>query len=175
MDAYDGFAAAAPDEQIAHGAAAPGGLGGDDGVEEWIEAMRDRGMERVCCLLSDAQLGRYDSLLDDYRAAFGPERVAHVPITDHELADEATLREALSVLEAADEAGEPIVAHCLAGIGRTGHVLAAWLVHARGYELDAAVETVRETGRQPAEAVSTRRSETPAELLDLLASVSSQG
>lgn len=167
-----GFAPAAPDEEVVHGAAAPGGFSRarDEAVDEWIAAVQREGVERVVCLLSDAQLQRYHALLDAYRREFGLEAVVHVPIPDHELAEKSTLREALAALEAADDAGEPVVAHCLAGLGRTGHVLAAWLVAARGYEPVDAVETVRDAGRQPAEAVTSGNA-TREELFSLLESV----
>lgn len=169
------FGPAAPEEPIVHGAATPGGLAGGDGdVDEWIAAVRSHGIERVVCLLSERQLRRYHALLDAYRRDFGQERVAHVPMTDHALAEEDELRAALDALEAADDAGEPVVVHCLAGLGRTGHVLAAWLVHARGYDPEAAIETVRDTGRRPAEAVGSGNA-TREELLALLRSVSPAG
>lgn len=165
------FAPAAPAETIVYGAATPGGLAGDDGdVDPWIDAVRSRGIERVVCLLSDRQLRRYHALLDAYRREFGRERVAHVPMTDHALAAESELRAVLDGLRAADDADEPVVVHCLAGIGRTGHVLAAWLVHARGYEPEAAIEAVRGTGRRPAEAVDAGNATREA-LLALLRSV----
>lgn len=172
----DRFAAAAPDEPIVHGDCAPGGLGRTDPetVEERVETWRDRGIERVVVLLSDRQVDRFDDLLGRYRAAFGADRVLHAPIPDHHLAAEDRLREVLSFLDAADEADERVVVHCLAGIGRTGHVLAAWLVHARGYEPEEAVDAVADTGRNPAEAVRSGNA-TEADLYDLLEAVGQGG
>ncbi|MEW6495955.1 MAG: protein phosphatase, partial [Cyanobacteriota bacterium] len=45
-----------------------------------------------------------------------------------------------------------VVVHCSGGIGRTGHVLAAWLASARGFSNNAAIAAVRKTGRNPYEA-----------------------
>lgn len=169
--ALERFGPAAPGESIVHGAATPGGLAGGDGdVDPWIDAVRSRGIERVVCLLSERQLRRYHALLDAYRREFCADAVTHVPMTDHALAEEDQLRAALEALRAADDADEPVVVHCLVGLGRTGHVLAAWLVHARGYEPAAAIETVRDTERRPAEAVSAGNA-TREELLALLRSV----
>jgi len=152
------FAPAAPDEGIVHGAAAPDYAltsEGDDPVDAWIEAMQARGIERVCCLLTDRQLQRYDDLLDRYRTAFGDRAVCHAPIEDHTLADPATVTDRiLPFFAAADAASEPVVTHCLAGIGRTGHVLAAWLVARRAFDPDEAVRVVSESGRDPREAVA---------------------
>jgi hypothetical protein len=41
-------------------------------------------------------------------------------------------------LDDADQAAEKVAVHCSGGIGRTGQVLAAWLIHARGYTVEAA-------------------------------------
>ncbi len=173
MSRGDRFAPAAPDEEVVHGAAAPGfgRLDPTVAVEGWIETMHERGVERVCCLLPERQLERYGDLVGQYRRAFGRERVLHAPVPDHHLADRETLTdEVLPFFEAADERGEPVVAHCLAGIGRTGHVLAAWLVSARGYDPGAALETVEATGRYPRDAVRAGNA-TEAELLALLESL----
>jgi protein-tyrosine phosphatase len=168
------FAPAAPDERTVYGAAAPGfgaGPPGVDAVDGWAAAMRSEGVDRVCCLLSDDQVAGYDDLLGRYRAAFGDDAVLHAPVADHHLAAEATLTdEVLPFFRAADDAGERVVAHCLAGVGRTGHVLAAWLVHARGYDPESALDTVRETGRRPRDAVAADNA-TAAELLALLSAV----
>lgn len=165
------FGPAIPDEPIVHGAAAPGGVGGGPGdLEPWIDAVRDRGVERVVCLLSERQCRRYHAPLDAYRRAFGTDRVTHVPMTDHALASTADLEAALGAFREAAAAEEPVVAHCLAGIGRTGQALSAWLVAERGYEPAAAVAAVRETGREPAEATRSGDA-TEADLLERLQAV----
>lgn len=167
------FAAAAPDEEIVHGACAPGwdDPGRSDAMTEWLDDLEAAGISRVCCLLSDGQVQQFDGLLHRYRERFGTDRVLHAPITDHELATPETLSETvLPFLRDADAAGEPVVAHCLAGIGRTGQVLAAWLVHARNYAPNDAVTTVRQSGREPAEAVRSGNA-TRGQLDELLRAV----
>lgn len=173
MPRSDRFGPAGPDEDVVHGAAAPGfgRLDPTAAVDDWIASVRQRGVERVCCLLSERQLERYGDLLGQYRRAFGREAVLHAPVADHHLADRTTLvEEILPFLRDADRRGEPVVVHCLAGLGRTGHVLAAWLASERGYDPEAALEAVEATGRRPREAVEAGNA-AEAHLLALLESL----
>jgi len=166
------FDTPAPEAEYVYGACEPGWDQSHGGtIDEWIAFVQSEGVRRVCCLLSDAQVARFDGLLDRYREAFGDDRVAHVPVTDHTLVPESTLREAvLPFLDAAADAEEPVVVHCKAGIGRTGQALAAWLVHRHGYEPIEAVETVSNRHRRPDDAVRAGNA-TREELLSLLAAV----
>ena len=149
------FAAAGPDEGIVHGACRLGRFertrDNSEAVTEWITFMQERGIERVCCLLDDT-LGAYDDLIGQYKTAFGPDQVCHAPIQDYSLVDRETWHEQIyPFLSTADRRDEPVVVYCSAGQGRTGHILALWLTHGRDYDLETAVETVRETGRTPLE------------------------
>jgi protein-tyrosine phosphatase len=123
-------------------------------VSEWIEFMRDRDIRRVCCLLTKKQLDRYTDLLVNYQQAFGKERVCWAPIEDFSLATPKMLVDRiLPFLATADRQQEKVIVHCSGGIGRTGHILAAWLVAGRGFTRESAIAAVRQTGRNPYEAV----------------------
>jgi protein-tyrosine phosphatase len=154
------FAAASADESltkcglcpIVFGSARPGYA--DEQVSQWIEFMLDRDVQRVCCLLTKKQLDRYGDLLGNYRQAFGNERVCWAPIEDFSLATpEMLIDRILPFLAIANQRQEKVVVHCSGGIGRTGHVLAAWLVAGRGFTTASAIAAVRQTGRNPYEAV----------------------
>jgi len=168
------FAAAAPDEEYVYGSCAPGWHSAGNhatALDDWINGMRDRGIVRVLCLLPGQQLDDAGANLDRYVTAFGESKVRHVPVPDHHLIPERQLHEEiLPFLAEAREAEEPVVVHCLAGIGRTGQVLAAWLVYNHDYGPDRAIETVREMGRDPTDAVKSGNA-TEAELYGLLSSV----
>jgi hypothetical protein len=150
------FAPAAPDEEYVYGACAPGWHSAAShtvALEDWIAFMKERDIERVCCLLA-GQPGAGDGDLPRYRAAFGDENVCHAPTADAHLVDVETLAsDILPFLEASREREQKVVVHGLAGIGRTGQVLATWLAAYRGYEPRDAVDTVREMGRDPREAI----------------------
>lgn len=145
------FAAAWEHEPIVFGAARPGYS--NKQVLDWVEFMKCFGIKRVCCLLPDNQLACYSALLDTYQQEFGNNCVCWAPIADFHLADTETLtKKILPFLAQADLQGEKVVVHCSGGIGRTGHVLAAWLVSGRGLSNLAAIAAVRRTGRNPYEA-----------------------
>jgi protein-tyrosine phosphatase len=133
--------------------------------------MRAQGVTRVCCLLDAGQLAGFAVDLEaEYRRLFGPTRVLMEPIADHHLCSRRALRGMiLPFLRAADTSGERAVVHCWGGNGRTGHVLAAWLVAERGLSPREAIEAVEATGRLPQEAVLAGNA-TFDELIALLAS-----
>jgi protein-tyrosine phosphatase len=145
------FAAASDRELIVFGAARPGYR--DRAVAEWIEFMRGHHIHGVCCLLTQNQLARYSDLLGTYREKFGAERVCWAPILDFQLAQPETLTtQILPFLASANDKGTQVVVHCSGGIGRTGQVLAAWLVCGRGFSNQDAIASVKQTGRNPYEA-----------------------
>jgi hypothetical protein len=153
-----GMAAARVGETTVHGAQRPGypaRVVEPPHVNRWVSLMRDRGMRRVCCLLPPSQLAYYPSdLLSSYAEVFGETNVCHAAIEDYRLCDGAVLEgRILPFLLESDHDAAPVVVHCSGGIGRTGHVLAAWLVRHRGLSPDDAITAVVSTGRDPREAV----------------------
>lgn len=145
------FAAASKQEITVFGSAKPGYS--EQNVRNWVEFMQSQKIERVCCLLPKKQLAPYLDLLGIYEQKFGYQRVCWTPIEDFTLVDIKTLTEnILPFLVAADQQSEKVVVHCGGGVGRTGLVLGAWLVHSRGFSNRAAIAAVKQTGRNPYEA-----------------------
>jgi len=146
------FAAASENEPIVFGAARPGYS--DEQVNEWLQFMQAQGIQSVCCLLSASQLNQYSDLIGTYQHTFGDRQVCWAPIEDFTFAaPEVLIHQILPFLAAANQKNERVVVHCAGGIGRTGHVLAAWLIAARGFSKKAAIREVKATGRNPYEAI----------------------
>lgn len=152
------FSSAAPEENSVYGACRPkhpARTPEGSSVGDWIDFMQETGIGRVCCLLSPDELAQYENLLTQYEREFGADNVLHAPISDYEVIDSDTFYEnVLPFLNESVENHRPVLVHCSAGSGRTGHVLVLWLVHGRGYELDKAIAEVKKMGRNPLEAAS---------------------
>lgn len=168
---FHNFSSASRDGKDVFGAERPGYPATkvrSEAIGKWIAFMKGEGIKRVCCLLTDVQLAYYpDGLLDAYRDAFGKDNVCSAPIEDFHLCDaEMVHGTILPFLKDSQQRHGPVVVHCSGGIGRTGHVLAAWLVYYRNLSPDEALSAVIETGRDPFEAVGPHA--TKAELYQLL-------
>ncbi|MBR8839814.1 MAG: dual specificity protein phosphatase family protein [Stigonema ocellatum SAG 48.90 = DSM 106950] len=146
------FAAAWEQESIVFGASKPGYS--HQKVLDWVNFMQHKNIKRVCCLLPEEQLDPYTNLLGIYQQEFGSKHVCWAPVKDFHLCDLETLtQKILPFLITAEKQSEKVVVHCSGGIGRTGHVLAAWLVSVRGFSNKDAIAAVKRTGRNPYEAV----------------------
>ena len=163
--------------QIVFGACRPGFPAkqvSPEQVAAWTAFMAAADVRRVVCLLaSSAEFKAYrrlsGGLLGEYEHRFGSDQVLHAPIRDYRLSSADNLERVLAFLREGVERGEKTVVHCAGGSGRTGHVLAAWLVQNNGMEPHQALAAIRRTGRNPYEAVEAGRADEAA-LVALLAS-----
>ena len=167
------FASAAPSEPTVFGAQRPGydyHSVGQDMIVEWTDFMQANGIRRVCCLLPKEQLSFYSTdLLASYRKSFGSQNVCHAEVEDLHLIDLADLEQTvLPFLRDSDRNTSPVVVHCSGGSGRTGHVLSAWLVRERLIPIPEAIALLRDTKRDPYEAVISGNA-TEQQLISLIA------
>ena len=77
-------------------------------------------------------------------------RYQRIPIPDYSVPDAETTRQALDLIDAARQAGQPVYLHCQGGIGRTGTVVGCYLVR-QGL-----------SGEQALQALADRRAGTPS-------------
>ncbi len=69
--------------------------------------------------------------------------VHHIPMRDHLAPDTGSLEEAATFVQDRVRQGRTTLVHCLAGEGRTGCVLAAYLIKDRGITAEEAIVTLR--------------------------------
>ena len=72
-----------------------------------------------------------------------PLEVEHLPMTDHQVPKAGTLERGASFIQNQVDGGKRVLVHCLAGEGRTGCVLAAYLIKDRRVGATEALKTLR--------------------------------
>ena len=66
----------------------------------------------------------------------------HIPIRDFQPPTLSDIRETISFIQSCLSQEKPVAVHCLAGLGRTGTILACWLV-TDGLDPESAIDRVR--------------------------------
>jgi atypical dual specificity phosphatase len=99
-----------------------------------LEALRERG---VGVLISLTEYSPRQALLEE----FGVEH-HHVPVPDFEAPTPAQIRLFVATVDRARAAGQRVVVHCQAGLGRTGTMLAAYRV-SQGLTAEDAIAEIR--------------------------------
>ena len=72
----------------------------------------------------------------------------HVPMEDHKPPSMQAMARAADFVEEQTRAGRKVLVHCLAGEGRTGCVLAAYLIRTKGLDADGAMAEIRKAKQQ---------------------------
>lgn len=115
------------------GSSRPGRLRGDSLAADLAE-LAEKGIGAIVSLT--------ETPLDEREIrAFGMT-YAHVGIVDMTAPSERQMLMALDAIDGAQAGGRAVLVHCLAGQGRTGTILAAWLIR-RGATADEAVAEIR--------------------------------
>lgn len=70
--------------------------------------------------------------------------VRHIPMKDHQAPNAASLEEAAIFVQDSVKNGKTTLVHCIAGEGRTGCVLAAYVIKERGVTAEEAIRALRQ-------------------------------
>jgi len=99
-----------------------------------LHALRNAGIEILLTLTEQP-------VRDDWMQDAGLLSV-HVPVPDMDAPSPAQMQQCVDIIRKATNAGMGINVHCFAGMGRTGTILAAWLI-ADGETTDDAIRRIR--------------------------------
>lgn len=128
-------------ESVLAGSSRPGGQRGDRLATD-LDELQARGIGAIVSLTETA--------LDIYAVQELGMSYAHIPIVDMTAPSPAQLFDALDAIDLAHGENRAVVVHCLAGQGRTGTVLAAWLIR-QGATTDEAIGEIRSVCPQAVE------------------------
>ena len=112
-------------------------------LDEDFEALRQQGVVSVVCMVPEVELAAYGvpRLLENYRRE-GFE-LYHLPVVDQRVCSVVELKACVDWVQKQVAQGKKVLAHCVGGLGRSGFLVAAYLIN-DGLEVQAALEQVRD-------------------------------
>lgn len=111
---------------------------GPESAPDEVRRLRAAGVTLFVDLTHDGELEPYQSLVEP------PARRVNLPIIDFSIPTREDLVATLDAIDAELEAGGVVYVHCWAGCGRTGVVVASWLVR-HGASPQDALRVIAET------------------------------
>jgi atypical dual specificity phosphatase len=103
-------------------------------LEEDLNFLREQGVDTVVTLTEAPVIPRGELA--------GHFHLRHIPVPDYHAPAIAQIEEFVRFVRQRREEGGKVLVHCMGGIGRTGTMLAAWLI-AEGASASDAIRTVR--------------------------------
>ncbi|EPG72992.1 cyclin-dependent kinase inhibitor 3 [Leptospira fainei serovar Hurstbridge str. BUT 6] len=109
-----------------------------------IKTLKEEGVNRVISLLTENEYSEYGVI--EIKEVYKTEGLDPIffPILDQRIPDRKSLNELLEKIDKDLLSGKNVLIHCVGGLGRSGTIVAAYLILCSGYTVDEAIRTVRE-------------------------------